>query len=264
MAYRCHVTDTARNDPVNGSPVDEDGMTLWSIKRLPGELPDEETGFVGRDAELDTLGRLLGSARLVTVTGQAGVGKTRVARRAAARAGQEFTDGVCFVELAGLRDGDLLPHTVAACLRLPEQDARPGADMVADYLSARRLLLVLDTCEHVISECGALVGFLLGAAPGVKVLTTSRQPLDLPEEHVFRVPPLPVPGPGDAVAAPGTAVELFAKRAAAAVPGSPSPRRAAITSSVHARRAAAVGPAVGVRGLVQHPCGRRSLRLRLA
>ncbi len=194
-------------------------MPLRSIKRRPGELPGEDTGFVGRDSELDLLGRMLRIARLVTVTGQAGVGKTRITLRAAAAAGPEFADGVCFVELAGLRDGDLVANLVAAALGLPEQDARANADAIADYLSARELLLVLDTCEHLIGECGALAGFLLREAPGLKILTTTRQPLDLPEEHVYRLPPLPVPRPGGPAVAAGSAVELFAARAATALPG---------------------------------------------
>ncbi|MGH3251573.1 MAG: ATP-binding protein [Trebonia sp.] len=176
------------------------------------------TGFVGRGRELDALAGLLGSARLVTVSGTAGVGKTRVAVRAAAEVGERFADGVCFVELGGLRDLDLVPHTVAACLGLPEQDARSGTDAVASYLSGRQVLLVLDTCEHVIGGCVPLVEALLSDAPRVTVLATSRQPLDLPGEHVLPLPPLPVAGPGEA-ARSGDAVELFAQRAAAAVPG---------------------------------------------
>ncbi len=192
-------------------------MTRGLLQRYPGELPREMTGFVGRDRELDALAGLLGAVRLMTVTGPAGVGKTRVALRAATRAGEGFAGGVCFAELGGLRDRDLVPHTVAACLGLPEQDARSGTDAVVGYLSDRAVLLVLDTCEHVIAGCVPLVGALLRDAPGVTVLAVSRQPLDMPGEHVFPVPPLPVPGPGEAGA--GDAVELFAQRAAAVVPG---------------------------------------------
>jgi len=103
-------------------------MTRALVQRFPGELPRETTGFVGRDRELDALAGLLEAARMVTVTGTAGVGKTRVALRAAARAGEGFADGVCFVELGGLRDLDLVPHTVAACLGLPQQDARAAIE----------------------------------------------------------------------------------------------------------------------------------------
>ncbi|MGH3168020.1 MAG: ATP-binding protein [Trebonia sp.] len=194
-------------------------MTVGLIGRRPGGLPAEATSFVGRRRELGLLDRLLRSARLVTVTGAPGVGKTRVALRAAARAGRRFEDGVCLAELGGLRDPGLLPHTVAASLGLPEQDARPGADAVAAYLRDRRLLMILDTCEHMIDACGALVETILNEAPGVTVLATSRQPLDIPGEQCMPVPPLPVQVPCADETDDGDAVELFAQRAAAAVPG---------------------------------------------
>jgi predicted ATPase len=136
-------------------------MTRVLVQRYPGELPREATGFVGRGRELGALAGLLGAARLVTVTGTAGVGKTRVALRAATLVGERFADGVCFAELGGLRDLDLVPPTVAACLGLPGQDARSGTDAVVGYLSERNVLLVLDTCEHVIGGCVALVSALL-------------------------------------------------------------------------------------------------------
>ena len=97
-------------------------MTRGLIRRDPGELPAEVTGFVGRQRELAVLDGLLGTARLVTVTGPGGVGKTRVALRAAARSRGQFADGVCLAELGGLHDPDLLPHTVATCLGLPGQE----------------------------------------------------------------------------------------------------------------------------------------------
>jgi non-specific serine/threonine protein kinase len=194
-------------------------MTLGLIDRRPGELPAEVTSFVGRRRELGTLDRLLRSARLVTVTGAPGVGKTRVALRAAAKAAARFADGSCLVALGGLRDPALLPHTVAGCLGLPEQDARSGADAVVDYLRDRSLLLVLDTCEHMLDACGTLVEMIMSEAPGVTVLATSRQPLDIPGEQCMPMPPLPVRKPGSCEADGGGAVELFAQRAADVAPG---------------------------------------------
>jgi non-specific serine/threonine protein kinase len=189
------------------------------IPRRPGELPAEVTGFVGRQRELAQLAGQLQSARLVTVTGPGGVGKTRVALRTAARMAKGFTDGWCLAELAGLRDPELLPHTVATCLGLPEQDARTQLDAVLDYLRGRQLLLILDTCEHLVDACAMLADLLLRETAQVTVLATSRQPLDILGEHTCVVPPLPVPEQGSSHAGNGDAVELFAQRAAAVVPG---------------------------------------------
>ncbi len=178
-------------------------------QRRPGELPVEVTAFVGRDAELATLAGLLGRARLVTLTGPGGVGKTRVALRAAASAAGRFAHGVCLVELSGLRDPELLPNAVAGCLRLPEADARSQLDTILDHLRERELLLILDTCEHMLDACAMLADVLLRCTTVVTVLATSRQPLDVPGEHMCPVPPL----------AQDDAVTLFGLRATAAVPG---------------------------------------------
>src|SRR6266567_5738996 len=194
-------------------------MTRGLMRRDPGELPAEVTGFVGRQRELAVLDGLLGTARLVTVTGPGGVGKTRVALRAAARAGGRFADGVCLVELGGLHDPDLLPHTVATCLGLPEQDARSQADAIVDYLRGRQLLLIMDSCEHLVGACAALADLVPRYAAQVTILATSRQPMNVPGEHCCQVPPLPVPEPGAARDRRGDAMELFAQRAAAVMPG---------------------------------------------
>ena len=214
-------------------------MTRGLMRRDPGELPAEVTGFVGRQRELAVLDGLLGTARLVTVTGPGGVGKTRVALRAAAKSRGQFADGVCLAELGGLHDPDLLPHTVATCLGLPGQEAGSQADAIVDYLRGRQLLLILDSCEHLIGACAALAEPVLRYAAQVTILATSRQPMNMPGEHCCSVPPLPVPEPdasrsgasrstagrggtgrgGAGWAGRGDAVELFAQRAAAASPG---------------------------------------------
>ena len=193
-------------------------MTLGLTRHRPGELPVEVTRFVGRRRELAELADLLRSTRLVTVTGPGGVGKTRIAQRVAAQLADEFSDGTCLVELSGLRDPELLPNTVAECLCLSEQDPRSQLDAIIDHLRDRRLLLILDTCEHLIDACAMLADILLRAT-NVTVLATSRQPLDVPGEHICVIPPLPVPDPRAPDAGTGDAVELFAQCAAAAVPG---------------------------------------------
>ncbi|MCL2583991.1 MAG: LuxR family transcriptional regulator [Streptosporangiales bacterium] len=188
------------------------------------------TDFVGRKSELSALASMLSGTRLVTIAGPGGVGKTRIARAAAAEAVALYPDGAWIVELSGLNDPELLPNTVAGVLQLPGHDTRSQLDTLLDHLRDRHMLLVLDTCEHMVDACAELTDDILHAAPGVTVLATSRQPLDTPGEHVYNVQPLPVPGagrtpppygsrpPGE-IAAAGDAIELFALRAASAVPG---------------------------------------------
>jgi predicted ATPase/DNA-binding CsgD family transcriptional regulator len=185
----------------------------------PGKLPAEVSGFVGRQRELAKLASQLQAARLVTVTGPGGVGKTRLALRVAARLAGRFGAGVCLVELSVLHDPELVPNAVAASLGLPEIEGGSQLDAVLDYLRGREQLLVMDTCEHLVDACAAFTGRLLRAAPDVTVLATSRQPLDIPGEHICVIPPLPVPAPDARRAGDGDAVQLFAERAMAVIPG---------------------------------------------
>ncbi|MET9395320.1 BTAD domain-containing putative transcriptional regulator [Streptomyces sp. NPDC006624] len=161
-----------------------------------GELPVEMTTFVGREAQLARVRNLLGTARLVTLTGVGGVGKTRLALRAAAEAAPLFADGVRLADLAPLSDADLLDRAVAEALGLRDQSARPAADALVGHLRDRRLLLVLDNCEHLVDHVAALVLRLARAAPGLRVLATSRQRLGVPGEHVLTVPSLTLPATG--------------------------------------------------------------------
>lgn len=194
-------------------------MTLGlTTRQRPGELPVEVTRFVGRHRELAELAGLLRTARLVTVTGPGGVGKTRVALRAASLLADDFPDGTCLVELSGLHDPELLADTVASCLWLPEAESRSQLDAIIDHLRGQRMLLILDTCEHLIDACAMLADVLLRATE-VTVLATSRQTLDVPGEHTCAIPPLPISiGPLSDPAA-GDAIELFTQCAAAVVPG---------------------------------------------
>ncbi|NDZ83075.1 LuxR family transcriptional regulator [Streptomyces sp. SID10853] len=177
--------------------------------RRTGELPLEVTGFVGRSAELDRIRELLARARLVTLVGPGGVGKSRLALRAALTLKGSYADGIVLAELSSLHDPELLPQAVASALGLAEQSGRVLLDVVMEHLQERRLLLVLDTCEHHLDACAFLADLLLREAPGVTLLATSRQPLDVPGEHTLHVPPL----------AYDDAATLFEQRAAAVVPG---------------------------------------------
>ncbi|MEU9190197.1 AAA family ATPase [Streptomyces sp. NPDC048484] len=176
-----------------------------------GNLPAEPNTFVGRKPELTRISALLGSSRLLTLTGPGGVGKSRLALRAAHAAQAMFPGGVWLVELSDLKDPDLLTNAVAEATRLTEQTLRPLLGAVCEHLAGGPLLLVLDTCEHVLDECARVVQELLAQVPELRVLTTSRQSLGVPGEHLLPVMPLPFGEHSDAV-------ELFTARAAAAVP----------------------------------------------
>ncbi|MEH0576056.1 LuxR C-terminal-related transcriptional regulator [Streptomyces sp. B21-108] len=192
-----------------------------SAPRRDCHLPVETTSFVDRRGELAAGRELLARARLVTLTGPGGVGKTRLAGRIAARVARAFPDGVRFVHLSGLHDPTLVPLAVADALDLHDHSARPPLDALVERLRDRRVLLVVDNCEHLLSSCATLAGALLRGTAGVRILATSRHRLGLTEEHLMDVRPLPVPDPdGDLTAADGyPALALFADRAAAVVPG---------------------------------------------
>ncbi|SEG73562.1 Predicted ATPase [Actinacidiphila yanglinensis] len=178
---------------------------MGSAESLPAEL----TGFVGRDGELTELDVLLGSGRLTTVTGTGGVGKTRLALRAARLAQDRFRDGVHAVDLSALRDAGLLDHTVAEALRVPDHTTRGPRTALAEHVADRELLLVVDGFDRVPAECAALVGELLRRAPGLRVLAAGRRPLGITGERLLALAPLPVPGDG---------VRLFTERAAEVLP----------------------------------------------
>ncbi|MFF3542482.1 ATP-binding protein [Streptomyces platensis] len=184
-----------------------------------GEVQAELTSFVGRRREVDGVRQLLTRTRLLTLTGAGGIGKTRLALRVASEVRRSYPGGVWVVDLAPLEDGALLAQTVLAALGLDHDSARPPMRTLADHLQDRRLLLVLDNCEHLLDACVELVRALLAAAPGMQVLTTSRQALRVDGEYLMVVPPLstpeldrPVP---PAELARYEAVRLFADRALA-------------------------------------------------
>ncbi|MER8222470.1 LuxR C-terminal-related transcriptional regulator [Streptomyces sp. NPDC094143] len=192
-----------------------------SAPRRDHRLPVETTSFVDRRGELTEGRELLARARLVTLTGPGGVGKTRLAARIAARVRRAFPDGVRFVHLSGLHDPALVPLAAADALGLHAHSAQPPLDALVEQVRDRRLLLVVDNCEHLAAACARLAAALLHGTEGVRVLATSRHRLGLTEEHLLEVRPLPVPDPdGDLSAAEGyPALTLFADRAAAVAPG---------------------------------------------
>jgi non-specific serine/threonine protein kinase len=188
------------------------------LDRRTGNLPAEVTRFIGRSRELAQVRDALGRYRLVTLRGVGGVGKTRLALQVAAAVRRSFDDGVWLVELSALRNTELLARTVATALGVPDQASGDPLDLLADYLADRHLLLILDTCEHLVDACALLSEVLLRAAPRLKILATSREPLDLMGEQALVISPLDVPDPG-ASAAGSESVALFLDRAEAMAPG---------------------------------------------
>ena len=183
----------------------------------------ELTSFVGRRRELERIRSALRAARLLTLTGPGGVGKTRLAWRAMAQLGPAFPDGILPVELAGISNPSLVAQSAAVALDLRDDSGRWPVAMLADRLRDRRCLLFLDNCEHVLEAAAVLADALLGECPGLRILATSRQPLGVPGEVALPVPSLSLPtdepgGPSRAVAA-SEAVRLFVDRASAASPG---------------------------------------------
>ncbi|MCX5423307.1 LuxR C-terminal-related transcriptional regulator [Streptomyces sp. NBC_00078] len=192
-----------------------------SAPRRDRHLPVETTSFVDRRGEQTEGRELLARARLVTLTGPGGVGKTRLAARIAARVERAFPDGVRFVHLAGLHDPALVPLAAADALGLHDHSAQPPLDALVEQVRDRRLLLVVDHCEHLLQACADLAAAVLRGTTGIRILATSRHRLGLTEEHLMEVRPLPVPDPDGDLSAPDAypALALFADRAAAVVPG---------------------------------------------
>ncbi len=192
---------------------------LRSLDSLPHNLPVQLTSFVGRDRQIAEVRRALAATRLLTLTGPGGTGKTRLSLQVAAEVLPEFDNGVWLVELAPLADASYLAAAVAAVFDVREVAGRPLMAVLADFLRARKLLLLLDNCEHLIDACAHLASDLLHACPHLKIMASSREGLGLAGETIYRVPSLTLPDAD--VRSPESlsqseAVCLFVERAQAA------------------------------------------------
>ncbi|MGC1287569.1 MAG: hypothetical protein WA895_31995, partial [Streptosporangiaceae bacterium] len=190
-------------------------LTSLDNPKLRNNLPAQASSFIGRDAQLAEVHRLLDGSRLVTLTGAGGAGKTRLGLQAAAGLADGSGDGVWFVDLAPLQDGDLAAAATASVLGIREDPGRPITETLVDAVGDRSLLVLLDNCEHLIDACAKLADALLRGCPNIMLLTTSREPLGIDGEQVYRVPSMVTPAEGDGVDVirSAEAVRLFADRA---------------------------------------------------
>jgi predicted ATPase len=195
-------------------------FTMARVTGHTGNLPAEATSFIGRRHELAELRKKLTVARLVSLVGPGGVGKTRLAVRIATDLSRGFRGGAWLVELADVRDSALVGNAVMAALDLRDQAATEPLSLLLSYLQDKEMLLVLDNCEHVLGASARLVSEVIKAAPGVRVIATTREPLSVAGEHMVPVPPLALPAAHAneplSQLRQNEAVMLFTVRAAAA------------------------------------------------
>ena len=190
--------------------------------RAAARIPAATTSFIGREADLAVVGKLLTAGRLLTLTGPSGSGKTRLARQAGALTAAEHTDGVWLVDLAPIGGPELVAPTAAAALTVREEPGRPLADSIAARLRDSDALLIVDNCEHVVGAVAELIAALLAVCPALRILATSQTRLGVPGEAVWPVPPLSLPLPAErdpAAVAKAESVRLLCDRAALARSG---------------------------------------------
>lgn len=189
---------------------------------LPNNLPQQVTSFIGREKEIETVKTLLGKTRLLTLTGSGGCGKTRLGLQVAAEVLEDYPDGAWLVELAPLADSALVPQAVASVVGVREEAGKPFVQTLVSFLKPKRLLLVLDNCEHLLVACAQLTDTLMRTCPNLKILASSREGLGIAGETLYRIPSLSQPDLKQ-TATPTSltayeAVSLFVERAMAALP----------------------------------------------
>jgi predicted ATPase/DNA-binding SARP family transcriptional activator len=227
-AARCESTSPT-TAPAPGANTDALAAAEAASRRAEPSEPRRRTNvptvlsrFIGRAEELATVDKLVADNRLVTLTGPGGVGKTRLAIELASKMYKQFPDGVWLVDLAPLRDGELLPGTIASALGITLSPGRRELVHLSDFIASRHLMLLIDNCEHLLGPVVEVVNVLLGQCPQLVVLATSREPLRTEGEVVWRVPPLSVPAHEAATVLQDVlsfdAVRLFIDRALSARP----------------------------------------------
>jgi len=212
----------------------QDFPALRSLETTPNNLPQQISSFVGRAKETRDVRELLTRSRLLTLVGVGGIGKTRLALQVAAETHDAYPDGVWFVELGSITDPAFVPSSVAQVLGVRERSGFELTETLANHLKSRRLLLVLDNCEHLIDACATLATALLLGAPEIRIVASSREQLQIAGEQIYPVPPLSLPTPGGSLEslARSEAAQMFIERVRLQDPGFRLTERpaAAITS----------------------------------
>jgi predicted ATPase/class 3 adenylate cyclase len=170
-----------------------DFPALRSLEIFPNNLPVQLTSFIGREKEMNEVKRLLGTTHLLTLTGTGGTGKTRLSMQVAADLLDQFPDGVWLIELATIEEPDQVAPAIAAPLQVRDEPGQPILVTLTNFLRAKKLMLILDNCEHLIAECARIAETLLRACPGLQILASSREPLGIAGERTWPVPSLSIP-----------------------------------------------------------------------
>lgn len=202
---------------VVATDLQSDFPPLSSLNEVPNNLPLQLTTFIGRQKEINQIKQHLEKNRLVTLTGSGGVGKTRLSIQVAFQLLNEFSQGVFLVELAPVTDPELVTQTICAALDVTPSGRTPALTVLTDYLKSRKILLVVDNCEHLIDSCAQVCDVLLHTCPALRILASSREALGIAGEYSYRVPSLSLPQPKDGLQAiqESEAVKLFTARAIA-------------------------------------------------
>jgi len=228
LAEPLEIFEVGEHDANFVTPPDEDkvfrvvrtGDWWLPVKEIPNNLPHPGTSFVGRERELDEVKALLSEARLLTLLGMGGLGKTRLSLQAAAQVMHQYPDGVWFLDLAPISDPALVPSVAAQALGVREEPGRPLVQTLCTHLKSHRALLILDNCEHLIEPLADLAHAIVRETSQVRLIASSRQTLRIPGERAYPILPLPVPQRGDGLDAllRSSAVRLFLDRAQAHKP----------------------------------------------
>lgn len=214
------LPDPERLWQVVAPDLQQDYPPLSSLSEIPNNLPLQLTTFIGREREINQIKKRLEKNRLVTLTGSGGIGKTRLSIQVASQLLEEYPNGVWLVELAPITDPALVARAICTALDIIPQGDTPALNALTDYLKQKKILLVVDNCEHLIDACAKLCDLLLHTCPNLQILTSSREALGTEGENSYHVPSLSLPESKSGFLAieKSEAVKLFTERAASVVP----------------------------------------------